>query len=121
PDRRTAWPRRSGSPHRRPRRRSTPRPDRPTGPRIRSARPRRARYPASLTRRAERTGRCDMCQDHYSGPVPEISLLRDVPLLTELTEAEMGQVEAATSVTDLLRGDLLFAEEETPTDLHVVV
>jgi CRP-like cAMP-binding protein len=62
-----------------------------------------------------------MCRDHYPVAVAELSLLRDVPLLTELTDAEMAQVEAATTTTDLLRGDLLFAEDETPTDLHVVV
>ena len=62
-----------------------------------------------------------MCRDHYPVAVAEISLLRDVPLLTELSDAEMAQVEAATTTTDLLRGDLLFAEDETPTDLHVVV
>ncbi len=51
----------------------------------------------------------------------ETSLLRDVPLLTDLTEEEMGRIEAATGTTDLNRGDLLFAEEDEPTDLHVVV
>ncbi|NLV54056.1 MAG: Crp/Fnr family transcriptional regulator [Acidimicrobiales bacterium] len=54
-------------------------------------------------------------------PVVDTSLLRDVPLLTELSEEEMATIEAATSATDLLRGDLLFAEGETPTHLHVVV
>ncbi|WP_255566590.1 Crp/Fnr family transcriptional regulator [Iamia sp. SCSIO 61187] len=51
----------------------------------------------------------------------ETSLLRDVPLLTELTDDEMAAVEAATSTTDLLRGDLLFAEDDVPHELHVVV
>ena len=51
----------------------------------------------------------------------DISLLRDVPLLHDLTEEEMGQVEAATTTLDMRRGDLLFAEEAEPTELHVVV
>ncbi len=51
----------------------------------------------------------------------ETSLLRDVPLLTDLTDDEMAEVEAATTTTDLLRNDLLFAEAAEPTDLHVVV
>ena len=51
----------------------------------------------------------------------EFSLLRDVPLLTELSDEEMAKVEGATTTTDLLRGDLLFAEDEEPTHLHVVV
>jgi CRP-like cAMP-binding protein len=53
--------------------------------------------------------------------VPDTSLLRDVQLLADLTDEEMRQVEDATSTQDLLRGDLLFAEDETPTDLHVIV
>lgn len=53
--------------------------------------------------------------------VPETSLLRDVPLLADLSDAEMAEVEAATTTTDLLRNDVLFAEDEAPTDLHVVV
>lgn len=51
----------------------------------------------------------------------ETSLLRDVPLLAELTDDEMATVEAATTTTDMLRGDLLFAEDETPDHLYVVV
>lgn len=51
----------------------------------------------------------------------DTSLLRDVTLLADLTDDEMTKVEAATTTTDLQRGDLLFAENETPTDLHVVV
>lgn len=51
----------------------------------------------------------------------DTSLLRDVPLLADLTEEEMGQVEAATTTTELRRGDLLFAEDAEPVDLHVVV
>ncbi|HXH57282.1 Crp/Fnr family transcriptional regulator [Iamia sp.] len=51
----------------------------------------------------------------------ETSLLRGVPLLADLSDEEMTQVEGATTTTDLLRGDLLFAEEQAPTDLHVVV
>jgi len=53
--------------------------------------------------------------------VAEIPLLRDVPLLTDLSDEEMAEVEAATTTTDLLRNDLLFAEDAPPTDLHVVV
>ncbi|CAN5568364.1 MAG: Crp/Fnr family transcriptional regulator [Iamia sp.] len=53
--------------------------------------------------------------------MPETSLLRDVPLLADLSDEEMGQVEAATTTIDLQRGDLLFAEEAEPVDLHVVV
>lgn len=51
----------------------------------------------------------------------ETSLLRGVPLLADLSDEEMTQVEGATTTTDLLRGDLLFAEDDTPTDFHVVV
>lgn len=51
----------------------------------------------------------------------DTSLLRDVPLLADLTDDEMVSVEAATTTTDLQRGDLLFAEDEASTDLHVVV
>ena len=51
----------------------------------------------------------------------ETSLLRDVPLLAEFSDEEMAQVEAATTTRDLLRNDLLFAEDQSPTDLHVVV
>ena len=51
----------------------------------------------------------------------EISLLRDVPLLADLSDDEMAKVEEATTTADLLRGDLLFAEDAAPTDFHVVV
>lgn len=53
--------------------------------------------------------------------MPETSLLRDVPLLAELTDDEMAEVEAVTTTQDLLRGDLLFAEDEESETLHVVV
>jgi CRP-like cAMP-binding protein len=62
-----------------------------------------------------------MWPGRYSESVPETSLLRDVPLLAELTDDEMAAVEAVTTTTDLLRGDLLFAEDDSSDDLHVVL
>lgn len=53
-------------------------------------------------------------------PVSDTALLRDVPLLADLTDDEMAKVEASVTVTDLLRGDLLFAEDAVPDSLFVV-
>ncbi len=50
----------------------------------------------------------------------EISLLQDVPLLADLNEEEMSRIMEATTTLDLNRGDLLFAEDAEPIDLHVV-
>jgi len=53
--------------------------------------------------------------------VPDLDLLRGVELFSELTPAELDRLARAAEQRIVQRGDVLFAEEDEPDDLYVVV
>ncbi len=51
----------------------------------------------------------------------DTSLLNDVDLFAELTTDEMARLSAAAADHRLMRGDVLFSEDDAPDSLYVVV